>query len=83
MRAALDEQEAKRRTALEQHASADTHWVLNSAIDISKLSKTIKRPLNVVYVGYGELDSGAEADGREETPQTGRTSVNSKRNVCT
>ncbi|KAK7398093.1 hypothetical protein QQX98_012528 [Neonectria punicea] len=70
IKAALDDQEAKRQAALEQHVSADTHWVLKNSWTGSKASDTAKAPLNVVYVGYGDIDSSNESGDNEDNPNT-------------
>ena len=85
VQAAIDEREAKRLAALEKHAGNDTHWVLTTNWD-KKPTRTAKQPLNVVYVGYGDLDpSDDDLDG---SSKPGRTSTNryktkpSKPSVC-
>ncbi|KAF7532572.1 hypothetical protein G7Z17_g13626 [Cylindrodendrum hubeiense] len=75
IKAALDDQEAKRLAALEKHVGADTHWVLNNAWAGSKATSTAKAPLNVVYVGYGDIDSSNESGDNEDVPANGRTST--------
>ncbi|KPM40657.1 hypothetical protein AK830_g5922 [Neonectria ditissima] len=86
IKAALDDQEAKRQAALEQHVSADTHWVLKNSWTGSKAPGTIKAPLNVVYVGYGDIDSSNESGDNEDVPAIGRTSTrnfkSSKKEAC-
>ncbi|KAM0346816.1 hypothetical protein ACHAPU_005156 [Fusarium lateritium] len=74
IQAALDAQETTRQTALEQHVGADTRWVLNGNIASSKSTSQSKTPLNVVYVGYGDIDSSNESG---EDAASGRTSTNS------
>ncbi|KAG5930402.1 hypothetical protein E4U42_001648, partial [Claviceps africana] len=71
IQAALDDQEATRQAALEKHSAADTHWVLKTKIDEAQRQKQ-SRPLNVVYVGYGDIDSD---DNNEDNPAEGRTST--------
>lgn len=73
--AALQSQEAKRRAAFEQHSSGDTHWVLDTKIENTKASKPAKAPLNIVYVGYGDIDSSNEDGDGEDVPRKGRTST--------
>ncbi|KAF5018859.1 hypothetical protein F66182_9151 [Fusarium sp. NRRL 66182] len=77
IKAALDDQETKRQAALEQHVGADTRWVLNDSFAGSKATGSSKPPLNVVYVGYGDIDSSNDSGDNEETPNKGRTSTNS------
>ena len=81
IQAALDAQETQRRSALEQHVSADTHWVLNTSLDVPKPNALSKESLNVVYVGYGDVDSADEGDG-EDAPQSGRTSTRKKKKAA-
>ncbi|KAH7162662.1 hypothetical protein B0J13DRAFT_16198 [Dactylonectria estremocensis] len=74
IKAALDEQEAKRLAALEKHVGADTHWVLNNTWAGSKATTT-STPLKVVYVGYGDIDSSNESGDNEDVSANGRTST--------
>lgn len=76
IRAAIDERDAKRVAALEQHASNDTHWVLDTKV-AKKAGRTEKKPMKVLYVGYGDFGSD---DGDEDKTQFGRTSTK-KHNV--
>lgn len=76
IKAAMDSQEAKRQAALALHAGgADTHWVLNSKLTSSKSQNCSKPALNVVYVGYGDIDSSNESGDNEDVPTQGRTST--------
>ncbi|KAF7563798.1 hypothetical protein G7046_g301 [Stylonectria norvegica] len=69
IKAALDDQETKRLAALEKHVvGADTHWVLKDALTGSKAAPA-KPSLNVVYIGYGEIDSSDEESGDKAKPQ--------------
>lgn len=72
IQAALHDQEAARQAALAKHSAADTHWVLKMKVDEAQSQKE-SRPLNVVYVGYGEIDS--DDDNNEDSPAKGRTST--------
>lgn len=78
--AANDERDAARQAALKKHAAAaDTFWTLDT--DWAKKPPTT-RSLNVVHVGYGELDSSEE----EDDPKVARTSTSdykkAKAKVC-
>ncbi|KAF4974647.1 hypothetical protein FZEAL_8482 [Fusarium zealandicum] len=75
IKAALNDQETKRQSALEQHVGAETHWVLNNAFTGPKAASGSKPPLNVVYVGYGDIDSSNESGDNEDAPAKGRTST--------
>lgn len=77
IQAALDAQETKRQEALEKHVGADTRWVLNDALVGSKAPNQVKTPMNVVYVGYGDIDSSNDSGDNEDAPAAGRTSTNS------
>ena len=71
VQAALEERESKRLAALEQHSTRDTQWVLNSTL-IKDKGLTSRNPsLNIVYVGYGGVDSSDD----ENAPANGRTST--------
>lgn len=72
--AALAEQEAQRQAALTRHTTGDTHWVLNSSLDKKKPEAKSRGSNKIVYVGYGEIDSGNES-AEEDAPQQGRTST--------
>lgn len=74
IKAALEDQEAKRQAALAQHTATGAHWVLNTKLDKLNAGKTSEPSLNVVYVGYGDIDSSDESGG-EDAPQIGRTST--------
>ncbi|SPO02732.1 uncharacterized protein DNG_05407 [Cephalotrichum gorgonifer] len=83
VRAAMVEVESKRAAAVERRAAEleEARWI----IDAPALSGKGKRPLNVVYVGYGDIDraggeaegevdgeEGEAAEGREDKVQSGR-----------
>lgn len=70
IQAALDDQEATRQAALAKHSAADTHWTLKTKFDTSQSKK---HPLNIVYVGYGEIDSPNDSGDNEDNPTEGRT----------
>lgn len=74
IKAALEDQEAKRQAALAQHTATGAHWVLNTKLDKLNAARPSEPSLNVVYVGYGDIDSSNES-GSEDTPQSGRTST--------
>ncbi|RFN51009.1 transcription factor [Fusarium flagelliforme] len=73
IQAALDAQETKRQEALEKHVGADTRWVLNDALVGSKAPNQVKTPMNVVYVGYGDIDSSNDSGDNEDAPAAGQT----------
>lgn len=72
IQAAIDERDAKRTAALEQHASNDTHWVLDTKMGTKAGKTEKKRPTKVLYVGYGDFESG---DEDEDNTRMGRTST--------
>ena len=73
IQAALDDQEAKRQAALEKHGvGADTHWVLKTAFSQAQPAKA---PMNIVYVGYGDIDTSDDSGDNEDAPAKGRTST--------
>lgn len=76
IKAAMDSQEARRQAALAQHTSgADTHWVLNNKLSETPSQSRPKPALNIVYVGYGDIDSSNESGDNEDVPTQGRTST--------
>ncbi|RCI09893.1 hypothetical protein L249_8422 [Ophiocordyceps polyrhachis-furcata BCC 54312] len=74
IQAALDDQEATRQAALEKQKSADTHWKLEQWNAVKGKGSAISQ-LNVVYVGYGDIDSSRESGDTEDAPAKGRTST--------
>ena len=74
IQAAIDEGERKREEALVKHAadSGDARWVLNIPHNVPGLGGHAHTPLNVVQVGYAQIDSvdssGQGADSLD-TPQ--------------
>ena len=76
VKAAIDDQEAQRQSALAQHVGSDTHWVLDNVLAGSQ-AKPAKPPMNIVYVGYGDFDSANESGDNEDVPAKGRTSTSS------
>ncbi|ODA82848.1 hypothetical protein RJ55_01357 [Drechmeria coniospora] len=75
IQAALDEEEAARQAALQRHAAHDTHWVLDGSWDKSNPGSQANGSLNVVYVGYGDIDSSTESGDVNDAPTKGRTST--------
>lgn len=78
IKAAIDERDAKRQAALQQHSSNDTQWVLDANV-AKKTGKSEKKPMRVLYVGYGDFDSGDEDDPKA---QPGRTSTKKYKVRC-
>ncbi|PHH72321.1 hypothetical protein CDD80_4601 [Ophiocordyceps camponoti-rufipedis] len=74
---AVDKREATRQVALEKHASADTHWKLDEKWNMGKDQVTTNH-LDIVYVGYGDIDSIRETGVVEEAPGNGRMSTKQK-----
>merc|ERR1712000_293253 len=70
IQAAIDERDAKRQAAIQQHASNDTHWVLNTNVG-NMAGKSEKKPMRVQYVGYDDFESDEDVD----KTQLGRTST--------
>lgn len=75
IKAALDSQEATRRAALQQHSSTDTEWVLNPTFEKETTTKRTQPRINIVYVGYGDIDSADDSGDGEDMPSKGRTST--------
>lgn len=71
VQAALEEEERKRQAALERQAIelGDSRWVLDVQIPTSKSSVAAQTPLNIVQVGFAQIDS---SDTPEDT--TGQVS---------
>jgi len=59
IQAALEEDERKRQAAIEKQAAelGDSHWVLNIPAPPFKLGQTLQTPLNVVQIGWAEIDT--------------------------
>lgn len=64
VQAALAEEERKRQEALVQRAAelGDEHWVLERPDKGTSPSREIQTPLNVVYVGFAQIDCSNDAD---------------------
>ncbi|KAJ4158303.1 uncharacterized protein LMH87_008835 [Akanthomyces muscarius] len=73
--AAMQAQEATRKAALLQHATGDTHWVLNTKLENPAITKASKAPRKIVYVGYGDIDSENDSGDGEDVAAHGRTST--------
>lgn len=83
--AAMQAQEATRKAALLQHATGDTHWVLNTKLENAATTKASKAPRKIVYVGYGDIDSENDSGDGEDVAAQGRTSTHKpkpKSEVC-
>ena len=52
-------EEQKVQQAIERNAAekGDAHWVLNAPIKATNSGTTVKPPLQVVQVGYAQIDS--------------------------
>ncbi|KAI0179965.1 hypothetical protein GGR52DRAFT_221354 [Hypoxylon sp. FL1284] len=63
VRAAIAEEERKRQEALVQHAAelGDARWVLDMPNKPTNLNHTIQAPMNVVQVGFAQIDSPNDA----------------------
>jgi hypothetical protein len=79
VQAAIDEGERKREEALAKHAAelGDARWVLDVQADKSSSGASAQRPLQVVQVGFAQIDSpnvsGDYSDSDEDTaPQIRR-----------
>lgn len=75
IQAAINEQEAIRQAALAKHSASDAHWVLKTSGNQANTSENSKPSLNILYVGYGDIDSANESGGNEDEPQSGRTAT--------
>ncbi|XWW97614.1 hypothetical protein V2A60_005599 [Cordyceps javanica] len=73
--AAMQAQEAKRKAALQQHATGDTHWVLNTKFEKSATVKPSTVSRKIIYVGYGDIDSENDSGDGEDVAAKGRTST--------
>ncbi|EGX94381.1 Zinc finger domain-containing protein, CCHC-type [Cordyceps militaris CM01] len=73
--AAMQAQEAKRKAALLQHATGDTHWVLNTKFEKPATAKASKISRKIVYVGYGDMDSENDSGDAGDVAANGRTST--------
>lgn len=64
IQAAIDEGEKKREEALVKHAadSGDARWVLDVPPNVPGLGGNAQTPLNVVQVGYAQIDSVDASD---------------------
>ncbi|RYP81929.1 hypothetical protein DL769_001773 [Monosporascus sp. CRB-8-3] len=67
---ALAEEERKRQEALVRHAaeSGDARWVLDTKATRMTIGNEVQRPLNVVQVGFAQIDSSDNADDHIGSP---------------
>ncbi|RYP90465.1 hypothetical protein DL770_003438 [Monosporascus sp. CRB-9-2] len=70
VRKALAEEERKRQEALARHAaeSGDARWVLDTQATKMTTGNEVQRPLNVVQVGFAQIDSFDNADDHIGSP---------------
>ncbi|RDA90667.1 hypothetical protein CP533_4670 [Ophiocordyceps camponoti-saundersi (nom. inval.)] len=80
IKAALENQEATRQAALEKQDAADTHWRLEKWNAVKGEGSAVSK-LNVVYVGYGDIDSSREPGDIEDAPAKGRTSTRAEKTL--
>ncbi|KAK7749359.1 hypothetical protein SLS62_008211 [Diatrype stigma] len=89
---ALAEEERKREEALVRLAaeSGDARWVLNSQKTGATRSSQVQTPLNVVQVGFAQIDSSDNADDHLGSPGAEHSSVQAirrynmdKKKACT
>ncbi|KAI1247688.1 hypothetical protein MGN70_011579 [Eutypa lata] len=66
VRKALADEERKRQEAVVRNAaeSGDARWVLNTQKTGATRSRPVQTPLNVVQVGFAQIDSSDNADGQ-------------------
>lgn len=69
VQAAIDEGEKKREEAIVKHAAelGDARWVLDVPDSPFNSLYRVKKPLNVVQVGYAHIDSPDVAENDEDT----------------
>lgn len=67
MQAALAEEEKKREAAIEKRALelGDARWVLDAHVPC--IGTGVHPPLNVVQVGFAQIDSSAPLEGSQGT----------------
>ncbi|KAK0711418.1 hypothetical protein B0H67DRAFT_646793 [Lasiosphaeris hirsuta] len=78
LKTALEEEEQKRLAAIEKRAAelGDSHWVLGG---IAATPKTWPRqPLNVVQVGFAQIDYSTVPSNSEDAPETVELSVKAR-----
>lgn len=69
VQAALEEEDKKRQAAIERRAAelGDSRWVLDSHLPSSGAG--LNSPLNVVQVGFSQIDSTAGPGEKEDTKE--------------
>ncbi|PHH68214.1 hypothetical protein CDD82_720 [Ophiocordyceps australis] len=75
IQAAIDQQEATRQAALKEHSLVDTQWTMNNTLRQKSWNEAEEKPLDIVYVGYCDIDSANQMDNNMEAPATGLTST--------
>lgn len=85
IQAAIDEGEKKREEALVKHAadSGDARWVLDVPHNVPGLGGHAQKPLNVVQVGFAQIDSldasGESVDSLDTPPPFRRYNMKDKK----
>lgn len=76
IQAAIDEGERKREEALVKHAAelGDARWVLNVP-NTSSSGTTLQKPLQVVQIGYAQIDSPDSSEDHEDTAEDSHHAV--------
>lgn len=71
LQAAIAEEETKRLAAIEKRAAelGDSHWVLDTVSASSKSGP--HRSLNIVQVGFAQIDSSGTSEENTDSPGTG------------
>jgi hypothetical protein len=77
VQAAIQEDEDKRRAALEKHRVelADTQWVVDATTLPRPSATALRGQLNVVHVGYADIDGSARSDDYQQETRNGRRKV--------
>ncbi|TPX14345.1 uncharacterized protein E0L32_005541 [Thyridium curvatum] len=73
LQAAREEEEKAKQAAVERRAAelGDSHWVLQVPTPTTKSGKAIQAPLNIVQVGFSQIDSkGAEDESPLDASET-------------
>ncbi|KAK3357065.1 hypothetical protein B0T25DRAFT_145952 [Lasiosphaeria hispida] len=78
LKTALEEEERKRLAAIEKRAAelGDSHWILGGVAATPKTGP--RQPLNVVQVGFAQIDYSTVAGDSEDAPETVDLSVKAR-----
>jgi len=85
VQAALEQEEQKRKAAIKMRAAelGDSHWVLDDPVPHSNVTQALQTPLDVVQVGFADIDTRSSNHDSEVTQQIPATTFIRRFNMKT